>query len=181
MIIRDFEIGTLLKPDVAADTETFRNFLEAIYNNSVQTHIPEIGEIFTAGLIELVTLGPPPGPHTNINNASLVMRMEHGETSFLFTGDAERASEQWLTANSSYLRSDVLKVGHHGSRTSTTEEFLTAVSPTIAVIQSGANNRFGHPHAEVIERLHAHNVTIYRNDQLGTIRFITNGQRILTR
>jgi competence protein ComEC len=181
LILRDFEIGTLLKPDISHTSQTYLDFMSAIYYNSIATHVPYIGQVFTAGIIELTTLGPPPGHHTNLNNASIVMRLEHGTTSFLFTGDAEREAEQWMVANDrNALRSDVLKVGHHGSRTSTIEEFLAAVSPTIAVIQSGAGNQHGHPHTEVVDRLLAHSVRIYRNDQLGTIRKITDGYTIRT-
>lgn len=177
-VLRDLEIGRVLMPDVTNDTDTFEFFLEAIENNNIPVTIPEPGDVFRAGIIVLTTKGPAPGRHSNINNASLVMRMEHGATSFLFTGDAETAAENWMVANAPNLRSTVLDLGHHGSRTSNTEAFLDAVAPDIAVIQVGANNRFGHPSPEVIERLEARGVAIYRTDELGTIRMITDGQTI---
>jgi competence protein ComEC len=177
-ILRDFEIGCVLIPDATNNTDVFENFLAAIENNDIPVHIPEAGEKIRAGIINLTVLAPPPGNHTNVNNASIVLRLEHGQTSFLFTGDAERQSEEWIIANTDNLHSNVLKVGHHGSRTSTTDAFLAAVRPTAAVIQSGANNRFNHPHPETLERLAAHNVTVYRNDELGTIRMVTDGENI---
>jgi competence protein ComEC len=180
-VLRDFEIGRVVMPDAVNNTETFLNFLDAIENHDISVKIPEPGDSLLAGNIYLQVIAPPPGHHpanSNLNNASIVLRMEHGQTSFLFTGDAERELEQWMVQNSDNLASTVLKVGHHGSRTSTTEAFLSAVNPAAAVIQSGADNRHGHPHREVIERLEAHGIAIYRTDQLGTIRMITNGQNI---
>lgn len=178
-VLRDFEIGRLLMPDIRNDTEIFLNFLEAIENNYVEVHFPETGENFRAGIICLTVISHPPGPATRINDASVVLRMEHGDTSFLFTGDAEAAAERAMLSGDLPLNANVLLVGHHGSRTSTTEAFLSAVAPAAAVIQSAADNRHGHPHPDVIDRLHAHGVTIFRTDELGTIRKITNGQTIL--
>lgn len=177
-VLRDFEIGLLLMPDITHNTVTFENFLEAIENNNIAVRFPAPGKTISAGIIEMTVISPPPGAFTGVNDSSIVLRMEHGATSFLFTGDAEAIAERWILASGQNIRADVLKVGHHGSRTSTTEEFLAAVAPTAAVIQSGANNQFGHPHREVTDRLIAHGVAIYRNDELGTIRMITNGYEI---
>ncbi|MCL2225070.1 MAG: MBL fold metallo-hydrolase [Defluviitaleaceae bacterium] len=178
-VLRDFEIGRVLMPDVTNDTDTFEFFLDAILNNDIETHFPSPGEIFTAGTIEMLVIAPPPGQFSGLNDNSIVIRMEHGQTSFLFTGDAERPLEQWMVDNAYHqLRADVLKVGHHGSRTSTTEAFLNAVDPSIAVIQVGGNNRFGHPHDEVMERLYDRDIAIYRTDHHGTVRMITDGQTI---
>ncbi|MCL2199504.1 MAG: MBL fold metallo-hydrolase [Defluviitaleaceae bacterium] len=180
-VLRDFDVGYVLMPDATNDTETFLNFLDAIENNDISTRFPSPGDRVQAGIIDMVVKGPEPGHHANLNNASIVLRMQHGQTSFLFTGDAEVAAENWLVETwGTSLQSNVLKVGHHGSRTSTTESFLRTVNPAAAVIQSGEGNRHGHPHQEVVDRLEAHGVTIYRNDQLGTIRMITNGQSIFT-
>lgn len=177
-VLRDFEIGRLMKPAISHDTETYRQFRQAIINHEIEYVIPEPGDMLIAGIIEMTVLSPPTGAFSGVNDNSIVLRMVHGYTSFLFTGDAERAAEQWLVANAETLQANVLKVGHHGSRTSTSEAFLSAVTPTAAVIQSGENNRHGHPHREVTERLEAHGVEIFRNDELGTIRMFTDGLRI---
>lgn len=177
-VLRDIDVGRVVMPDALNNTDTFENFLKAIENNDIPVLIPQPGERLRAGIIDLEIIAPPPGTHSNLNNASIVLRMKHGQTAFLFTGDAETESERWMIESGANLQANVLKVGHHGSRTSTTEAFLYAVSPTVAVIQSGANNQFGHPHSEVLERLEAHGVSVYRTDQLGTIRMITNGQSI---
>ena len=105
------------------------------------------------------------------NNDSLVMRLIYGETTFLFTGDLEHRGELALVGEPR-LRSDVLKVPHHGSRTSTTQEFLDAVSPNFAIISAGLNNQFGHPHPDVMARLTIPGITIYRTDLHGTITFV---------
>ena len=175
-ILRDFEIGTLLLPDATNNSETFENFLEAIENHNIEIKIPVPGENILAGNIFLQILSPPEN-FSDINNNSIVLRMVHGETAFLFTGDAEAAAENFLLATAN-LRADVLKVSHHGSRSSSSDAFLDAVSPEIAVISVGANNRFQHPHAEIIARLSARGVKIFRTDENGTVRMISDGKQI---
>jgi competence protein ComEC len=112
------------------------------------------------------------------NNDSLVLRVALGSRSFLLTGDLERAEELRLLASGRLLQSDVLKVGHHGSRTSTTQEFLEAVSPSVAVISAGFENSFGHPHPDVLGRLEARHATILRTDEAGLATIGTDGQRL---
>ena len=179
-ILRDFEIGRLIKPDFPHETDTYLNLLQAIYNNNVAMHFPYQGEQFNAGIIALTVVSQPVATGVSANNASIVARLHHGETAFLFTGDAEAAAESAMIASGQPLTACVLLVGHHGSNTSTTDAFLAAIAPTAAVIQSGVNNRHGHPHINVLTRLAAHNVTVFRTDELGTIRKITDGQRIFT-
>jgi competence protein ComEC len=112
------------------------------------------------------------------NDDSLVLRITFGERTFLLTGDAEAPVESEMLANGDRLRADVLKVGHHGSRTSTTEDFLDAVHPAFAIISDGINNPFHHPHPDVIARLAAHHVEALRTDRLGLITVRTNGHSI---
>ena len=172
------EVGRVIMPDIEHNTETYLNFLAAIENNNIPVTFPEPGDRIRAGIINLTVLSPPQGHFTDLNNNSVSVRLVHGNTSFVFTGDAERAAEQWMVDSGANLSSDVLRVGHHGSRTSTIEAFLDAVDPVAAVIQVGENNRHGHPHREVMDRLESRGIAIYRTDELGTIRMITNGQRI---
>jgi beta-lactamase superfamily II metal-dependent hydrolase len=172
-------VGQVVMPDVTHDTITFENFLAVIENREIPIRITQAGDRIQAGIIELLVLAPS-GIHPRMNDMSVVVRLEHGQTSFLFTGDAESASERQMVSSGFNLSADVLNIGHHGSRTSTTENFLYAVSPTIAVISVGRNNPFGHPHSEVIERLESQNITILRTDELGTIRMITDGNELST-
>ena len=183
-VLSQVDVGRVVMPDVTHTTDTFRRFLEAIENRNIPVTIPEPGDVLRAGMIELAVIGPPnphPGPQDNLNNASIVLRLVHGRTSVLFTGDAEEELERWILDSGAYISSSVLSVGHHGSRTSTSEAFLHAVSPRAAVISLGANNQFGHPHREVTDRLNARGVTIFRTDQLGTVRMITDGENIYFR
>ncbi|MCL2572529.1 MAG: MBL fold metallo-hydrolase [Defluviitaleaceae bacterium] len=177
-VLGQVEVGQVLMPDVVHTTATFENFISIIENNQISVASPEVGERFQAGIIEFIVLAPQPVAG-NLNDASLVVRMQHGETSFIFTGDAEAASERAMVVSGLDLNSDVLKVGHHGSRTSTTAAFLDAVSPRAAVISVGANNQFGHPHADVMTRLYERGIVVYRTDDMGTIMMATNGEKIV--
>lgn len=109
------------------------------------------------------------------NNASIVIRLTYGAVSFVFTGDAEEDEENWILAQGGDLRAQILKVSHHGSKNGTSEAWLKAVSPEVAVISVGADNRYGHPSSQVIERLARRKIKIYRTDQQGTITVTTDG------
>jgi len=173
-VLSSVSVGQVVMPDVTHNTTTFDNFVSVIENRAIPIRIAHAGDSIQAGIINLKVLAPY-GTQARLNDMSVVVRMEHGQTSFLFTGDAESASERQMVSSGMNLSSNVLNVGHHGSRTSTTEIFLNAVSPDIAVISLGRNNQFGHPHHEVMERLQSQNITILRTDELGTIQMITNG------
>ena len=180
-VLGRLDIGRVVMPDVTHTSYAFRDFLAVIDNNDIPVTFPNPGDTLRAGIIEFTVIGPPnphPGPAANLNNASVVLRLAHGQTSFLFTGDAEHELEQWMVNSGANLSSDVLNVGHHGSSTSTSEAFLDAVNPMAAVISLAAGNQYGHPHREVTDRLTTRGVNIYRTDQLGTIRMMTNGHQI---
>jgi len=172
------EVGQVIMPDVVHTTTAFENLIAVIDNNQIPVVIPEAGEEFAAGIINFTVLGPLPG-HRNLNDASIVLRLNHGDTAFLFTGDVEAAGERALLASGMCLQADVLKVGHHGSRTSSTAAFLDAVSPGVAVITVGSGNQFGHPHGEVLQRLYERNIAVYRTDEMGTVVMATDGSRIV--
>jgi competence protein ComEC len=124
-------------------------------------------------------LNPPgslPATEAADNDASVVLRLGYGQVTFLLTGDLEEPGEARLLASGADLRSTVLKVSHHGSKTGTTARFVAAVAPAVAVISVGADNRFGHPAPEVLERLAG--VPVYRTDQRGTVELASDGQRL---
>ena len=108
------------------------------------------------------------------NNTSIVSRLVFGNNSFLFTGDIEKEVEERLAEQNIFLDSDILKVAHHGSFTSSSENFIERVSPEIAVISAGKKNQYGHPHREVLERLEKFGIKILRTDQMGNIRIFSN-------
>jgi competence protein ComEC len=112
------------------------------------------------------------------NNDSLVLRVQYGATGFLLTGDMEKKIEEQLYARGLLHPADVLKVGHHGSRTSTNPDLLTAVRPAFGVISDGFDNTYGHPHPLVLEALHQQHVAVYRTDRKGLIRISSDGHRI---
>ena len=112
------------------------------------------------------------------NNDSLVLRATFGERSFLLSGDMERGIEQQMLWTDAVRPTDILKVPHHGSRTSSTEEFLSALHPAFAVISAGFENSYGHPHPAIVQRLRDHNAEILRTDLDGLITIRTNGRRI---
>ncbi|MFA6171634.1 MAG: ComEC/Rec2 family competence protein [Patescibacteria group bacterium] len=114
----------------------------------------------------------------NLNNTSIVMRLVYGNTSFLFTGDAEEPEEKEMLEEGIDLSADVLKVGHHGSETATGEEFLKTVKPEMAVIEVGADNSFGHPSLRVLKRLDRVKAKIFRTDEEGSVRLVSDGEEI---
>ena len=134
--------------------------------------VPNEGDTFALGCAEVTILHCWPEAWTE-NDMSIVLRVDYGTTSFLFTGDAEEMSEYMMLTDQAPLRADVLKVGHHGSRYSSTPEFIQAVSPSWAVISCGAGNSYGHPHEETLAALAS--AQILRTDQLGTIVFHSDG------
>jgi len=125
-------------------------------------------------------LSPPLGfsPAKAGNNDSLALRISYGVHSFLLTGDLESPMEQLLVADGRPLHADVLKVGHHGSKTSTTPEFLAAVAPAVAIISDGFENSFGHPHPTVLGRLAERHLAILRTDQDGLVTVRSDGRKL---
>ena len=181
-VFRQLTVNRIIDAGVPHTTVTFDDYLTEIEKQVEAGHcmyeIPE-SQVLHNGALVLTVLGPE-RDLGSLNDNSVVCRVDFGETSFLFTGDAERAAERDLLGRGGVdLEADVLKVGHHGSRSSTTGEFLAAVSPTHAVIMAGAGNRYGHPHEEVVARLDAAGVKLYRTDIHGTVVFVSDGQTIV--
>jgi competence protein ComEC len=139
------------------------------------------GKSFDFGGAHIEIVSPPPDYEPGAspkNNDSLAMRITYGKRSILLTGDMEKPMEIRALAEGEALRADILKVGHHGSNTSSIEPFLDAVSPTFAVISDGFENSFRHPHPQVLARLSAHRATILRTDLVGLTTVRTDGHRV---
>jgi competence protein ComEC len=139
---------------------------------------PVVSQIQLLGDVYLELLGPLQKSYTDINNSSLVIMASYGKNRFLFTGDMRHEAEKELMDAGTDLKADVLKVGHHGSYTSTSYLFLRTVQPDYAVIQCGRDNEYGHPHSEPMSRLRDADVDIYRNDLLGTVIACSDGTNI---
>jgi len=164
-------------------SEVWSEILAKARTEKVKIIAMRSGTSFDFGGTHIEVLSPPPDyvpRDTPTNNDSLAMRIAYGRRSFLLTGDMERPMELRLLADGEPLRADVLKVGHHGSNTSSIEPFLDAVSPAFAVISDGFANSFHHPHPMVLERLAGHRATILRTDLEGLVTVRTDGQRIST-
>lgn len=139
--------------------------------------IPYPGDTFSIGEATVEILGPL-WYHNSLNDLSLIVKVIYGNTSFLITGDAEWEAEHDLLDAGIDVSADVLRVGHHGSNTSTGYQFLRAVAPTYAVISVGADNIYGHPDEETLSRLADADVSVFRTDQLGTIVCFSNGEEL---
>ncbi|MDR0470753.1 MAG: MBL fold metallo-hydrolase [Nitrososphaerota archaeon] len=180
-VVRTMErIDTVLMPDKGHTTQIYGDLMDAIDEKGIPIKIPTPGEVFQWGAARVEVLAPnsPTYRNDDLNEYSIVLRVEYGDTSFLFTGDAGEISESEQLDRGFLLKSDVLKVGHHGSRGSSTQQYLDAVAPSYAVICCGAGNPYGHPTPEALGRLAGVGAEIYRTDQNGTITFTTNGTTI---
>ena len=180
-VVAQIEIGEVIMPEVpdeiVSTTRTYTNFLLALLEQGLSVTPATVGDTYELGGGATLTIIGPVRDYNNLNDMSVVSRLAFGNVSFLFTGDIEIAAEHDLAAQGG-IRSSVLNIAHHGSRTSTTQVFLDAVSPNIAVISCGLDNQHGHPHRTVIERLQEKGVKILRTDFDGTVILVTNGQSI---
>ena len=173
-VINNFEIGTIYMPKVQTNTKTFEDVLDAISNKGLTITTPEVGYVFEVGNTKCEVMCAGTGTteeNSNLNLSSIVIRMVYGEESFLFMGDAEEKNE----SSRQWPQTTVLKVGHHGSDTSSSESFLNQVKPEISVISVGINNTYGHPKKTTLDKLNALETSIYRTDQNGTITITCDG------
>ena len=149
---------------------------KALKSKNISEEHPKAGNSFSIGQLNLMFLGPVQAGN-DTNNNSIILKLVYGKTKFLLTGDAEKEEEQSLLAAGEDLGADVLKVGHHGSDTSTTSEFLDAVRPKYAAISVGSDSN-NLPKATVSRRLADDGISVYRTDINGTIIFLSNGRNI---
>lgn len=165
-----FQIGSVVMSDGVTTTKTFEKFLNKIEEYNIPVSVPAPSSIIAEGNGYVLTcLGPINKGYDDLNEYSIVVKLVVNGTSFLFTGDAEALNENEMLQAGAEVNADVLKVGHHGSSTSTSEAFLSAVSPEVAIISCGVDNEYGHPHDETLEKLSAANVETYRTDLNGDI------------
>lgn len=178
-VIERYSVSEVYMPDVVANTKIFESTVAAIKEANSKAVKAEGGmSIFRDDDISFEILSPNGTGYDDLNNYSVVTRLKYGDTSFLFTGDAEAISEDEMLSAGRNLDSDLLKVGHHGSRTSSTVQFLNRVSPEFAVILCGEGNDYGHPHREALNRLSECGAKIYRTDVSGTIVAVSDGKLI---
>ena len=174
-IINNFEIEDFYMPEVITTTKTFEDVLDALEVKQVafQTPIIDSELVFENSKIKVLSVSD---EDSDLNDTSIVLRLKYGTTSFLFTGDATEKIEN--TILNKEIKSDVLKVAHHGSSTSNSLSFLKRVSPTYAVISVGEGNSYNHPHDVILNRLYDLNARVYRTDRDGTVVASSNGTLI---
>ena len=177
MLIENFEVGAVLMPDNKSDTLTYARLISALQNKNIELIPAEEGYAAELGGLSLCVLFAS-ADATDENDMSAVVRISFGETSAIFTGDAGESAEKMILEKypEGELRCGILKVGHHGSSTSTCTEWAEALSPQFAVISCGAVNDYGHPHDEVRRRLAAVGAEIFRTDLDGTVCFASDGR-----
>ena len=178
VVIYRYECGTILMPDCQKETKSYQEVLNSIQAKNYKITVPVTGETYALGDAVFEIVAPNKSSYSDTNDYSIGIRLTHGENVFLFTGDAEETSEKEMLALGYELSADVYKAAHHGSKTSNGEEFLTAVAPTYAVISCGEGNDYGHPHAEVLNRLRAAGVQVFRTDEQGTIVVTSDGENL---
>ncbi len=176
-----YDVKSVMMLDAEKDTATVRRFKEDVENEESEIIYAERGYEFSYGSVEFLVMSPEKADDGG-NNDSIVLRMDYGESRYLFTGDAEKKAEREMIEfyGADGLDSDVLKVGHHGSNTSSSPDFLSAVSPEIAVISCETGNSYGHPHTITLTRLKAvlSEENIFRIDILGSVVIVTDGKAI---
>ncbi len=170
-------VGTVLCPVTSYSSKTFQKFMSQVEKHGNTVTVPSVGDSFALGESTVTVLGPV-AKYDEPNNTSIVLKIEYGDTSFLFMGDAERESELDILDTGADLSATLLKVGHHGSSTSTSYPFLREVMPEYAVISCGKGNSYGHPHEETLSRLSDASVTVYRTDLSGDITCTSDGKQL---
>lgn len=179
-IMERYEIGEIYMPNAETASTTFENMLDVAESKNLSINSAYEGKnIFDYSGVKADIISPKKGEsYSNLNNYSVAVKLVCGEKSFLFTGDAEKETENEILDDFEAIECDVLKVGHHGSSTSSEYEFLKAVNPQYAVISCGKDNEYGHPHRETLESLKKIKAEVLRTDELGTIVIETDGKKI---
>ena len=174
VINSNIEIENVLMPKIETTTKTFEDVVNAISNKGLTVKAPNKGDTFTLGDSNLEVMTDSILDEDNLNLSSITLRLQYGNNSFLFMGDSEKENEKTIT----WPKTDVLKVGHHGSDTSSSEEFLNEVKPSISIIMAEKENSYGLPKEEIVERLENIGSKVYRTDENGTIEVTSDGNNI---
>ena len=175
------KVKKVILPDATATSKVFERMMDAIEAEGADVIMAEPEETYWVGDLKLTILAPIGKDYKDVNNESVVLRAAFGDTSVLFTGDAEDVSEEEMLRHfgkGKPLDCDLLKVGHHGSDSSTTEAFLKVVSPKYAVISCGEGNDYGHPKQSILQRLDAEGVTYWRTDLEGSVVVVSDGEKL---
>lgn len=174
-VIDSFDIDTILMPNATSTSKTFENVLDSIEKKDYKITVPKINEKFNYNNINIKVLYTGTD-EKNLNNTSIVLKLTYQNNKFLFMGDATSKVEKKLLNED--IKSDVLKIGHHGSEYSTTKNFLDKVNPQYAIIEVGKNNTYKHPKEITLDKLNKKNIKVYRTDIDGTIKVVSDGNNL---
>jgi competence protein ComEC len=177
-ILDRYQVATIIQTNNINDTPAASAYDESVVNEEAEIVLAQAGQLIQLGASTTVRILAPAGDTTlwRSNAASIIVQVSYGEIDFLLTGDAFAATEEYLAElYGDSIQSEVLKLGHHGSKTSSSELFLDAVQPEFAVVSAEQNSRYGHPHAEVVERVEERNIQLMSTAKEGTIEFLTDG------
>lgn len=177
VMITKFDCGTILLTEEEKDTKTYEDVIAAMDYKGYKKTLPSPGDTYTLGDASFTLLAPL-YYNDDSNDNSIALLLTYGNTRFYFEGDAGEKEEEQILSSGGDVAADVYKIGHHGSKTSTTEEMLKAVNPSWAVISAGEGNRYGHPHAEVLNKLRSAGIKTFRTDEQGTVVAESDGQNI---
>ncbi|PRR81314.1 ComEC/Rec2 family competence protein [Clostridium vincentii] len=179
-IIKKYEIGAFYAPKVETNTKTFEKMVDALKDKDLKINSIKAGvdSIDLGASTKVSIYSPNTDKYENLNNYSPIIKIQFGSNSFLFTGDAEKEVEKEVLKTNADLKADVLKLGHHGSSSSTSEEFLRAVSPSLGIICVGIDNSYGHPTKQTLKLLEDNKIKIFRTDKDGSIIISSDGTSI---
>ena len=171
-VITNFEIGQIIMPEIKAGEVTanwYMKLINELGKDSYDVHYAKLGDVYNLGDATMEVIGPISEPNDNINNYSIVMKVSFGQMDIIMTGDAEVDVEEEILKSGANLDAEILKVGHHGSDTSTSDEFLDAIDPEYALISSKLGNKYEHPTKSTMEKLEERDIEVYRTDEQGTV------------
>lgn len=179
-VLENYEVEEFYMPKATSNTKTFENMITMLKNKNINTEVIKEGSFFDLGDgAKIEVYSPISEKYDDLNNYSPIMKLTFGENSFIFTGDAEVLEEKEVLAKySNDLNADVIKFGHHGSSTSSSDEFIKAISPTYGIISCGVDNSYGHPHKETLSIIEKYDIKTYRTDKNGEITITSDGNNI---
>lgn len=179
-VFEEYDVESFYMPKATSTTKTFENMINAVKNEGLKVQVIKEGTSFDLGEgAKIEVYSPIQDSYDNLNNYSPIMKLIYGNNTFIFTGDAEKEVEkEVLEKYSNNLNADVIKFGHHGSSTSSSEEFIEAISPRYGIISCGVDNSYGHPHRETLDVINKMDIKTYRTDKQGEITIISDGNEI---
>lgn len=180
MVIKNYDIENVILPNCPSDTKTYSNMLSALSAKGLTAAEACSGDKFRVGELVLNVLGPMRNDYEEVNDHSVVILAEWGNTRVMLAGDAELEAEEDILDKfgNSNINCNILKLGHHGSSSSSSEKWLKAIDPDVGIICCGKDNEYGHPNAEIIARLSKFGIKSYRTDELGTLVFVSDGNTV---